>query len=574
MKWQLVTAVRAIVLVLTASTAGAQTWTSTDVGDVGVAGSATFSGSTWTVQGDGDNIWGAADSFQFLHTRSAATASIVARVDSLSATSTFAKAGVMVRDTLAANSATAILDVRPNGAIEFMDRVGSSAQMQFLATASVTFPVWLRLSWAGDVIESWTSQDGNNWTFVGHGGIVLGATPEAGLAVTSQNHGQVAKAQFTGLAMGWDPTSGWSSTDVGAVGMSGSAMQVKDTWTVQGAGGNIWGDLDAFHFLYRPVGAAGVAFSVVSRINDLQNTSPFAKAGVMIRANLRPDSATVILDVRPTGEVEFMERGGTGATMHYIAGTSVTLPAWLRLDVASSGEVTARVSEDRNVWTPLSQTVTIAPPPQYLAGAAVTSQTTSRLNTAHIAGLTLLTLGWESIDVGGTGLIGNAARDTALVGAPVVVQGAGSDIWGTADSFQFVDAGPAAQAASASARVVSVRAANSFAKGGVMFRDGVAPFAADVILDARPDGNIEFMARLCPGCQTTFIAGTKVTLPAFLSLFRNGSTFSAEVTTGDGRTHIELGTVTVTMAAPRLGYAVTSHDTTQLATVIFDNPPD
>lgn len=133
----------------------------------------------------------------------------------------------------------------------------------------------------------------------------------------------------------------------------------------------------------------------------------------------------------------------------------------------------------------------------------MTSQNISRLNTAHVAGLTLLTAGWESIDIGRTGLIGNAARDTTLqAGAPVVVQGAGADIWGTADSFQFVDACPSPSTAEWFARVVSVRAARTFAKGGVMIRDGLAPFAAHVILDARPDGNIEFMTRLCPGCQT------------------------------------------------------------------------
>src|SRR4051812_34472644 len=172
--------------------------------------------------------------------RSVPVASIVARVDTLTAASTFAKAGVMVRDNLAANSATAILDVRPNGAIEFMDRPGPGASMFFIASVSVTFPVWLRLSWSGGMIGAWVSQDGDNWMLVGNGSIALGATPEAGLAVTSQSRGQLARAQFEGLGLGSDPTSGWSSTDVGAVFIRGSAVQVKDTWTIQGAGGNIW----------------------------------------------------------------------------------------------------------------------------------------------------------------------------------------------------------------------------------------------------------------------------------------------------------------------------------------------
>ena len=117
----------------------------------------------------------------------------------------------------------------------------------------------------------------------------------------------------------------------------------------------------------------------------------------------------------------------------------------------------------------------------------MTSQNISRLNTAHVAGLTLLTAGWESIDIGRTGLIGNAARDTTLqAGAPVVVQGAGADIWGTADSFQFVDAGPSPSTAHGSRASCPSGRPHTFAKGGVMIRDGLAPFAAHVILDARP----------------------------------------------------------------------------------------
>ena len=154
---------------------------------------------------------------------------------------------------------------------------------------------------------------------------------------------------------GPNPTSGWSSTDIGNVGLRGSAVQVKDTWTIQGAGGNIWGDLDAFHFVYRPVDGSGLPFSVEARVNDLQNMSAFAKAGVMLRANLREDSAAIILDVRPDGEVEFMQRGTTSGSMHFLTGTSVTLPAWLWLDVSASGEVTARVSQDRTLWSSLPE---------------------------------------------------------------------------------------------------------------------------------------------------------------------------------------------------------------------------
>lgn len=578
MKWQIVTAVRVIVFVLAAGAAGAQTWTSTDVGDVGAAGSATLSGGIWTVRGSGANIWGTADAFQFLHTSSGSVASVVARVDGVTGPSTFAKAGVMVRNSLAANSATAILDVRPNGAIEFMVRTKTGQSMSFINGTSANVPVWLKLSWSGTTVTGWVSIDGDNWASLGPANVAveLGASPQAGLAVTSASRGKLALAQVGDLAMELpNPTSEWSSTDVGAVGLRGNAKQVNDTWTIQGAGANIWGDADAFHFVYRPVNNA-LATSVVVRVNDLQNTSPFAKAGVMLRSNLSAGAAAIILNVRPTGEVEFMQRMADGATMQYLAGTSVTLPAWLRLDMAfvsGNEQITARVSQDHVHWAALPQSITMGVQAQLLAGVAVTSQNTSRLNTAHVSGLSLLPGGWENMDIGRTGLVGNAAFDTTPPHSSWVVQGAGADIWGTADSFHFVDVGQEWKGEFFS-RVVSIQAVNPFAKGGLVIRDGLAPFAASVILDTRPDGNIEFMARMCPGCQTTFLGTTKVTLPALLSLARNGSTFTATVTTGDSRTRVNLGSVVVTMAAPVQGFAVTSHDLSQLATVLFDNPGD
>jgi hypothetical protein len=88
----------------------------------------------------------------------------------------------------------------------------------------------------------------------------------------------------------------WTSTDVGSVGVAGSATESNGTWNVQGSGADIWGTSDSFQFVHKTMGASG---RVEARVSDLQNTNPFAKVGVMVRAGLGPDAATVILDVRP-----------------------------------------------------------------------------------------------------------------------------------------------------------------------------------------------------------------------------------------------------------------------------------
>jgi hypothetical protein len=128
-------------------------------------------------------------------------------------------------------------------------------------------------------------------------------------------------------------------------------------------------------------------------------------------------------------------------------------------------------------------------------------------------------------------------------------------------------------------RVLGITPTNPFAKAGVVFRDGTDPSAASVVLDIKPDGGVEFMARLCTGCERTYLGGATMTFPAYLVLSPGPpeapSTFTAKVSqtnpfqSSNGTTTI--GTVTVPMSNRIGGVAVTSHDPSQLTTVMFDN---
>jgi hypothetical protein len=60
-------------------------WSTSDIGAVGAAGSATASGGTFTVAGAGADIWNAADAFRFVYTTLTGDGSIVAKVASVRA---------------------------------------------------------------------------------------------------------------------------------------------------------------------------------------------------------------------------------------------------------------------------------------------------------------------------------------------------------------------------------------------------------------------------------------------------------------------------------------------------------
>ncbi|MFA7345158.1 MAG: DUF4082 domain-containing protein, partial [Terrimicrobiaceae bacterium] len=89
-------------------------WISQDIGAVGAAGSASYSDGTFTVNGSGvESIRGTADAFRYVYQTVTGDCTITARVVTQQNTTAWAKAGVMIRETLAADSKHATMHVNP-----------------------------------------------------------------------------------------------------------------------------------------------------------------------------------------------------------------------------------------------------------------------------------------------------------------------------------------------------------------------------------------------------------------------------------------------------------------------------
>ena len=128
------------------------TWSSSDVGSVGVAGSYTLSNGTFTVNGSGTDIWGTADAFQFVSQPLNGDGSITARVVSQTGTSFWAKAGVMFRETLAVGSSFAAVEVTPgNGAVLQARTTTGSYAVSTQGPTTIKAPYWVRVVRAGNV---------------------------------------------------------------------------------------------------------------------------------------------------------------------------------------------------------------------------------------------------------------------------------------------------------------------------------------------------------------------------------------------------------------------------------------
>jgi hypothetical protein len=163
-------------------------WQTSDIGGVGVAGTARVSGATFTVSGSGSDVWGTADSFRFVYQTMTGDGQMTARVVSVPQVNVWSKAGVMIRNSLSSSSAHAFMIVSAAKGLQFQYRATSGAASGSAPGALTAAPQWVRIVRAGSTITGYSSSNGSSWTRVGSASITLGATVYIGLAVTSHDN--------------------------------------------------------------------------------------------------------------------------------------------------------------------------------------------------------------------------------------------------------------------------------------------------------------------------------------------------------------------------------------------------
>jgi hypothetical protein len=141
------------------------------------------------------------------------------------------------------------------------------------------------------------------------------------------------------------------------------------TYTISSTGTDIWGGYDEFHFAFK--NATGAA-NIIAKVDSLQNTQEFAKAGVMIRDTLDPDSKYVGVFITPENGVRFQYRTAVGGVTEREFVEGITAPQWVRLERTTGGLVRAYYSADGATWERFTLVQISMTMPVY-AGLAVTS---------------------------------------------------------------------------------------------------------------------------------------------------------------------------------------------------------
>jgi hypothetical protein len=173
-------------------------WTDADIGPVGHAGSASFSGGTFTVSGSGGDIFNAADEFNYAYESVSGDQTVIARVVSENGSQSFAKAGVMLRETTASNSVYAAILLTPTNGVSMEVRFTTGANAVNLS-GWVTGPepaYWLKLVRASTNFTGYSSPDGATWTQIATTNVTMATNVTAGLAVTAHSNSDLNTATF------------------------------------------------------------------------------------------------------------------------------------------------------------------------------------------------------------------------------------------------------------------------------------------------------------------------------------------------------------------------------------------
>jgi len=185
---------------------------------------------TYTMTASGANISGKSDQFHYAFKTLTGVGSITARVMSVQDTDVWAKAGVMIRETLDPGSKHAFACVTPSNGVASQGRNTTNDISFSTKQAGLTAPCWVKLERhiSGNFTVS-HSVNGSNWQ------PVMGAMPEyipmssqvyIGLALTSHNMARTCEAVFTNVTTTGNVSGQWSNQDIGIISNDAEPMYV------------------------------------------------------------------------------------------------------------------------------------------------------------------------------------------------------------------------------------------------------------------------------------------------------------------------------------------------------------
>ena len=208
---------------------------------------------------------------------------------------------------------------------------------------------------------------------------------------------------------GWPVTVG-SFTGAGPYTITAAGEDVWDVPDLRGTGYH-----DECHYAYKTItGTAGPMVTIIAKVDSVSNTHPWAKAGIMIRQSLDPNSKNGFMCITPEMGAAFQFRADDGdfsTTYDYeVAGyefmADINAPYWLKIEMyTDTGDMWAYYSANGTSWTPLITDSPILPNLPIYVGLAVTAHNSAAICTTAFSNVSITAPGmtissWNHQDVG------------------------------------------------------------------------------------------------------------------------------------------------------------------------------
>ena len=292
---------------------------------------------TWNILAGGSDIWSNFDDFRYISQSFPQDTSnspngdgtISARVVSQATPNDpWEKTGVMIRSGAVTDAQAPYYGVfvTPGHGVVVQWRAAEAAQTnQVQGSATATAPLWVMASRYTDTAHNlvyysaYTSTDGVNFTFVPGSTVALSLPGPLTAGIASDSHNSTTKASATVDDLASLPGSqappgicpaAWTCQDIGgAIPAGQDQLNSSGTWTESAGGGDIWGTADSFHLVSQTLSADG---TVTAQVTSQQNTSPWAKAGPMIRATNDPGSPYYGVFITPSNGIDVQWRATQG----------------------------------------------------------------------------------------------------------------------------------------------------------------------------------------------------------------------------------------------------------------------
>ena len=515
----------------------------------------------YSVTASSGDIWGTADSFQYGYQPLNGDGQIVARVLGMEGTTNgWAKAGVMIRETLDPHSRQAMLVGTVSNGLAFQWRAEPGGASGSTGGSLGTAPCWVKLIRYGNFVMGYESKDGVNWQLVDWQMVEMSQQVYAGVVVSSHDETSASTARFDHVQV--SAVNAWEAAPVLGEGdglrgdyfrnrdLAGAPLMVRKDRTV-----NFDWDIGAPMELTKP-GPFSVRWTGEIQAQFTEPYTLYLETDEGVRVWL---NGKLVMN-------DWVDRydGKSQATVNLVAGQKYPLQIEY---YKNQGLAHARM-----LWSSPSTPKRPVPQSQLYAAASMPAAAADLIEEPEedpmvpwaVAPSSQLSGVWNHCDIGPSA--GGGAEVSNRV---FTVTGYGSDIWNKADGLHYVYQ-PLTGDGQVVARVLGMAGANPWAKAGLMIRETLDAGSKHATLACTLANGLGYVWRVGGSNDTFYSAANRLDTPCWLKLVREGDLLGGFISTNGVDWQLADWERVKMGQNVYVGLAVSSHDDQKLCTAWFD----